>query len=119
VVLLIAQGYGPTFAALIVVGLLRGRVGIRELLRPLLTWRVGWGWYAVILLGVGVLTAITLALYGLLGGRPLEQAPLSWGLLANALVLFIVGGVLNGEEIGWGASRCRTSRHALAPLRRA
>src|SRR6516164_4828627 len=38
-------GYGPTIAALIQVGLVRGRGGVRHLLGRLLLWRAHWGWY--------------------------------------------------------------------------
>jgi len=99
--LLIPMGYGPTFAALIVVGALHGKAGIRALLRPLLIWRVGAGWYLMTLVGVGVLAGLTLALYYIFGGPPLARPPRSWMLLVNALALFLIGGMLNGEEIGW------------------
>jgi uncharacterized protein len=99
--LMLPMGYGPTFAALIVVGVMRGRAGIGELLRPLKIWRVGLRWYLVTLLGVGVLAALTMAIYMAIGGPPLERPPLSWALVGNALALFLIGGVLNGEEIGW------------------
>lgn len=101
VLLLLPMGYGPTFAALIVVGAMRGRAGIGALLRPLMIWRVGLRWYLVTLLGVGVLAALTLAIYRAIGGPLLERPPLSWALVGNALALFLIGGVLNGEEIGW------------------
>jgi len=36
--------YGPALAAFAVTRVLDGTAGIRQLLRRLLIWRVGWGW---------------------------------------------------------------------------
>jgi uncharacterized protein len=97
----IPAGYGPTFAALIVTATLDGKTGIRTLLRRLLIWRVGWPWYALALFGSVILSAITIILYGLLTGILPQLPMLSGQLLLTAPVLFVIGGLVNGEEIGW------------------
>jgi uncharacterized protein len=97
----IPMGYGPTFAALIVTSVLAGKTGIRTLLGRLLIWRVGWPWYAVALFGAVVLSTITVMLYALLTGTPLILPAVSAQILLTAPLLFLVGGLLNGEEIGW------------------
>ena len=43
--------YGPAIAALIVTAVTSGRAGVAQLLRRLVQWRVGAGWYLVVLFG--------------------------------------------------------------------
>jgi hypothetical protein len=43
-------GFGPFLAALVVLALTHGRAGVGTLLRRVVRWRVGPGWYAVALL---------------------------------------------------------------------
>ncbi len=115
-VLWIPMGYGPTFAALIVTGATSGKAGIHALLRRLLVWRVGAPWYALAIGGLVIPSAITLGLYTLLGGH----APLpafSLGLILQLLVLLLVHGLINGEELGWrgyALPRLQAQRSALA-----
>jgi uncharacterized protein len=97
----IPAGYGPTFAALIVTGATSGKMGIRTLLRRLLIWRVGWPWYALALFGSVRMTAITIILYGLLTGILPQLPMLSGQFVLTAPLLFLIGGLVNGEEIGW------------------
>jgi uncharacterized protein len=97
----IPMGYGPTFAALIITAALAGKTGIRTLLGRLLLWRVGWPWYAVAVFGSVILSAITIILYGLLSGTPPVVPVVSVQMLITAPLLFLIGGLVNGEEIGW------------------
>jgi membrane protease YdiL (CAAX protease family) len=46
---------GPTLAAFVVTGATQGRAGVRLLLRGYVRWRVGAGWYLLILLGAPAL----------------------------------------------------------------
>jgi uncharacterized protein len=97
----IPMGYGPTFAALIITAALAGKTGIRTLLGRLLIWRVGWIWYAVAVFGSVMLSGITMLLYALLSGTPLVAPVVSAQVLITAPLLFLIGGLVNGEEIGW------------------
>src|SRR6266508_6178572 len=97
----IPGGYGPTFAALIVTGTLDGKTGMRALLGRLLLWRVVWPWYAVALFGAVIMSFITMLLYALFTGTPLALPVVSGQLMLMAPLLFLVGGLVNGEEIGW------------------
>lgn len=115
-VLWIPMGYGPTFAALIVTAATEGKGSVRALLRRLLVWRVGPQWYALVIFGSAIPTAITLGLYTLLGGD-LTAPPLSLVLILQQLVVFLVRLLLNGEEIGWrgyALPRLQANRSALA-----
>jgi membrane protease YdiL (CAAX protease family) len=97
----IPMGYGPTFAALIVTAALAGKSGIRALLGRLLIWRVSWPWYAVTLFGSVILSGITVVVYALLSGTPPVVPGISAQMLITAPLLFLVGALVNGEEIGW------------------
>jgi membrane protease YdiL (CAAX protease family) len=101
VVTVLVVGYGPTLAALIVTGITDGKVGVRALLGRLLIWRVGWRWYAAAIFIPAALQLVAIMLALLVGGSwPTLPMPLL-PLLLNAILLFVVQGVINGEEIGW------------------
>jgi len=102
IVVALLGGYGPTFAALIAVGVTSGKEGILGLLSRLLVWRVGIWWYAVAIFLPALLFFLPLKLYAFLGGTPpaLPQFSLV-ELILGVLLLFVVGVLINGEEIGW------------------
>lgn len=78
IAVVILMGYGPTFAALIASGVTGGKPGIRSLLRPLLRWRVGIQWYAITILGTGLLFFGAARLYVLVGGTLRAVPPSLW-----------------------------------------
>jgi hypothetical protein len=75
------MGYGPTIAALLVSGAAGGWTEIRELLKRLLIWRVGWGWWAVTLFLNGAIILGALGLYAVLGNELPPFPPLGPGLV--------------------------------------
>jgi membrane protease YdiL (CAAX protease family) len=93
---------GPSVAGLLMISLVSGRSGLREVLARLLTWRVGGRWYAVALLTAPFLVmAVSLAL-SLLSPEFLpavfmtnNKAPLLLSGLAAGLIVGIF------EELGW------------------
>jgi uncharacterized protein len=95
-------GFGPSIAAVIVVGVTGGRHGLGAWFARCLRWRVGWGWLALAFLSpLAVLTsaaAIHMALGGSVPPPPASGHLLM--LLTNFLLVFFVGGPL-GEEFGW------------------
>jgi membrane protease YdiL (CAAX protease family) len=107
--LLILTGYMPTLAALIVIGLTKGRAGIRDLFGKLLIARVGLRWYLFAIFGFGALCAATVLLTNLAGVSPalplLSRSAPSFsnplGFALNVLLLFVVTGIVNGEELAW------------------
>jgi len=102
IVLTLLGAYGPSLAALIAAGATSGKAGIRTLLRRLLVWRVGIGWYAVALFLPAVLFFLPLKLYAFLGGTPPALPSFSLAeLILNVILLFVVGLLINGEELGW------------------
>ena len=94
--------YGPIIAAFIVLALTRGWAGVRDLLRSIVRWRVGLGWYAVaLLLPVAILLG-ALYLNALFGGPTPTAADFAgWYTLP---LLFLLMTLINGplfEEPGW------------------
>jgi membrane protease YdiL (CAAX protease family) len=96
--------WAPAVATVIGVGVLRGRAGLAELGRRLLTWRVGWWWYPVVLLAPLVFSLTVAGLAVLLGQpwpevRPPFLALTLGGLLVTLLILILTDGI--GEEVAW------------------
>ncbi len=95
-------GFGPSLAAVTLVGVTGGRAGLSSWLRRCLQWRGNWGWMMLAFLApLGVLT-LAAAIHMALGGSvPPSPAMGHIGLLiANFGLVFLVGGPL-GEEFGW------------------
>lgn len=104
--LMLAGGFGPSVAAVLVVRITRGRAGLRAWFARCLRWNRGrgalWGWMllaffaplVVVLMAAGT----HLALGGSIAPSPaVGQVPLA---LLNVLAVLLLGGPL-GEEFGW------------------
>ena len=96
--------WAPAVATVVGVAMLRGRAGLAELGRRLLTWRVGWWWYAIVLLGPLAFSLAVAGLAVLLGRRWTEVRPpflamTLGGLVLTLLILVITDGL--GEEVAW------------------
>jgi membrane protease YdiL (CAAX protease family) len=89
----------PSTVAILLVAVLHGKAGVRTLLRRLLIWRVGLGWWAaIVLLSTLALAAVGLSV--LLGG----DAPDITATIPGAVFLFLFSifpGSAGGEELGW------------------
>jgi membrane protease YdiL (CAAX protease family) len=112
--------FGPFLAAIVVLALTEGKVGLLGLFRRMVRWRVALGWYAVALLLPAVLAASATALNVLLGAQPPSAAQLgAWtGIFSTfAIVLLIPGFGGAWEEPGWrgyALPRLQSGRSALA-----
>lgn len=87
--------FGPTVAALLVVGATEGRRGLTALLASLARWRVGITWYGfAILVPIALVTGVWVAHAASWGPTMpfLERQP-PWSFLIASLVV--------GEELGW------------------
>jgi uncharacterized protein len=91
-------GYGPTIAALVLIGLRDGRAGLGRFLRRLLQWRLGW-WYLTVLLPLPVV--LIAATYAVVTGQAdwAFAAPWHWLLAPVALATGVIAGGM--EELGW------------------
>src|SRR5918998_2464846 len=65
----------PAVAALLAAALTGGRAAVGELGSRLVRWRVGWRWYAGVVLGPAVFSLAVAALYALLGGSWADPLP--------------------------------------------
>lgn len=105
---MIVMGYMPTLAAVIVTGQTKGKAGIRSLFRKLLMWRVGWRWYFFAIFGLVLIYIAAILLHNQIDGSLIlpilsEKLPDSaWPeLLMYIVPMFLVIGLINGEELGW------------------
>lgn len=94
---------GPLLAALVVIAIVDGRPGLRELGSRMLRWRVGWQWYAA---AIGIPLAVVLGSGGanvLLGApeSPFRDLGISGLVLIFALRLVVPVFAPIGEEPGW------------------
>ena len=107
--LLVVTGYMPTLAAVIVAGQTKGRESVRTLLRKLLIWRVGIGWYLLAIFGLILVYVPAILIYNQFsGGTPVPllsentppfNSPLE--LVPQIVLLFFIVGIINGEELAW------------------
>ena len=94
--------FGPAVAAFAVTALTDGRAAVGQLLRRMVQWRVGVGWYLLILFGVPFVEL--LGAFVVLGAVPFEDLAKNWPLvftsyLPQVLVAVVVIGL--AEETGW------------------
>jgi membrane protease YdiL (CAAX protease family) len=86
--------FGPAAAAMVTAAV--EGTGVKVLLRPLGTWRVGLRWYLAALLVPGGIFVAAATLYNLAGhDEPLLYPPNNAAFVAAAIVFPL------GEEIGW------------------
>ena len=96
---------GPSIAGLIVVGLVSGWDGIKQMLRRLIKWRVGITWWVVAFLGPLAITLFAIGIHMLGGGE--TPSFLVWKqephmVLVLMLILISPMGGAGGEEpFGW------------------
>jgi len=101
-------GWGFVIAALVMTALTGGRAAVVALLKRFLIWRVGWRWYAAVLLAPAIMFTAVL-LNAALTGRPIDFADVFAHRIFGAdaslpmfiLPFFLVDAISNGEEIGW------------------
>jgi uncharacterized protein len=111
--------FGPFLAAIVVLALTEGKVGVLSLFRRMVRWRVAPGWYAVAVLLPVVLTLIATALNVALGAlRPSAAQLSSWpGVLSTfAIVLLVPGAGGAWEEPGWRGYAVPRLQHGRSAL---
>jgi membrane protease YdiL (CAAX protease family) len=94
--------FGPAVAAFVVTALAGGRPAVGQLLRRLVQWRVGFGWYLLVLLGIPLVELS--GAFVVLGSVPLDDLAQNWpviftGYLPAVLYVAVFTGM--GEEPGW------------------
>ena len=97
-------GFGPFFAAVVVLALTGGKAGVMSLLRRMVRWRVAPLWYAAALLLPVVIALGATVLNVLLGASAPSSAELgAWpGLIPTYFLLLLIPGIGGTwEEPGW------------------
>ncbi|MCX6050308.1 MAG: CPBP family intramembrane metalloprotease [Chloroflexi bacterium] len=100
--LLLATYIGPLPSALIVTYIVEGKAGVKQLLRRMVQWRVGIGWYLLILIGYPLVFLLGASAY--MGITPLTALLQKWPLLLTSYLPAALIGILYpslGEEPGW------------------
>ena len=95
---------GPLVAAVLIVSMTDGRVGLRDLLNRLLRWQVAPGWYALVFGLPVAIVGSAIGLNTLFGGTAPDwtKAPgLTQLLLFMAIFLVVPIAAPLGEEVGW------------------
>jgi membrane protease YdiL (CAAX protease family) len=108
---------GPTLSAFIMTGVTEGRGGVRRLLRRIVLWRVGIGWYLFVLVGIpAIIVLSTLVLPGALASFQASAVPSTVFLyvVAGPVFLFVGGPVF--EEIGWRGFALPRLQRLYGPL---
>ena len=108
---------GPLLAALIVLAMIGGWPAIKGLLCKIVHWRVGWKWYALVLLLPVALTLSAFAINLLLGAQRVAgiEVPDAGQMAVRFVFIFLWIGL--GEEPGWrgfALPRLLVGRTALA-----
>jgi membrane protease YdiL (CAAX protease family) len=96
--------HAPALAAFLFVAVVQGRRAVANLGRRLLQWRIGWGWYAVIVAVPLMIGAGTALIYAILGGRFNDGLPTAFELPLLLVPLMIAIRILTdglGEEVAW------------------
>ncbi len=100
--LFLASAFGPSFAAIAVTLAFGGGRYLRHWLGQCLRWRIGWRWYAVVLMAPPVVMLAALGLHAAFGGV-IPPSPVAGHVLiavAQFPLITLFGGPF-GEEFGW------------------
>ena len=92
---------GPLIATALLLPLIGGWAGVKELVGRILLWRVGWRWYAIVLGLPVLLTFSAVGLNLLLGAQVLPEFELPDAANLAIRFVFIFFWIGLGEEPGW------------------
>jgi membrane protease YdiL (CAAX protease family) len=108
---------GPTMSAFIMTGVTEGRAGVRRLLRRIVLWRVGFGWYLFVLLGIpAIILLSTVVVPGALASFDAAAVPFTMFMYVVATPVFLFAGGPVFEEIGWRGFALPRLQRLYGPL---
>lgn len=115
--LAIAGLLGPILSGFVMTALTEGVVGVGDLLRRMVLWRVGVGWYLFVILGIpAVMLLSTIALRpGALASFDPSAQPFRASYLVAFVFMFLIGGPLF-EEPGWTGFAQKRLQRLHGPL---
>ena len=117
VFLLVSTYSGPLPAALIMTTLIDGKEGRRQLWRRVFQWRVGMGWYLLVLVAYPVVFLAGLSVYS--GTAPWLALIENWQLIFTYYLPIAAIGILFpslGEEPGWRGFALPRLQQQYGPL---
>lgn len=117
VFLLVSTYSGPLPAALIMTTLIDGKEGRRQLWRRVFQWRVGLGWYLLVLVGYPLIFLIGLTAYS--GAAPWIALSQNWPLIFTYYLPIAAVGIIYpslGEEPGWRGFALPRLQQLYGPL---
>jgi len=95
-------GFGPAIAAFLVLAISRGKPGVIGLLRSMVHWRVGIGWYLLALLGIPFLNFLAfLVVPGTFSDLAAPDSRLLRVFLSEMTFSLTIGVAPLWEEVGW------------------
>jgi membrane protease YdiL (CAAX protease family) len=115
---LLALFAGPSVAGLVLIGLVHGRAGFRDLFTRMTRWRVGIRWYVVALLAAPLMVTTVLLALSLTSPEFLPRL-LTAHDRATLLLFGIGAGLVGGgllEELGWTGFAVPTLRQRYGVL---
>ena len=106
---------GPTLAAVIVTAATAGKAGLQQLLRRIVQWRVGAGWYLLALLGYPLIYVGIDSIA--LGVSSFPTLLVQWSLLFSVYFPYLLVNLIStmGEEMGWVGYALPTLQQKVAP----
>ncbi|MAT41459.1 MAG: hypothetical protein CL609_03885 [Anaerolineaceae bacterium] len=113
---------GPAIGAVIVTAVVKGKVGVEHLLSSLTRWRVGLGWYGIVLLGPAITMVVSIGLYGLFVNdsvvlESVQLIPMMGTHLLTLIGIFVYQLLIVwGEEIGWRGYALPRLQNKIHPL---
>ena len=112
---------GPMLAAFIVTAWTMGRVGLRDLLRRMGRWQIGWRWWLMALSPLAFLGSAVVVVAATGGTVPasgefaqFSGLPSGIGIVGVVLLIVVVGGF--GEETGWRGYALPQLQKRFTPL---
>ncbi len=93
--------WGPALSAILITAIIRGKPGLKELLRRILMWRAPARWYLVIFFGWPAIPLLAALLYSQITHQPLTFEWNQWSQTLAWLAQAPLLGFWACEEIGW------------------
>jgi membrane protease YdiL (CAAX protease family) len=117
VLFLVSTFSGPLPAAFIMTSVIDGSTGRQQLLRRMVQWRVGLGWYVLVLVGYPLIFLIGLTFYS--GAAPWIALIQKWPLIFTFYLPIAAIGIIFpglGEEPGWRGFALPRLQQGYGPL---